>query len=140
MPTELPICSQSRVDHPAEDSSADFAAAFSVFTHLLPSESYLYLEEMRRVLKPGGTFVFTFLELADDHHWAPFMQEVEVRRSGGRGHLNMPLDRGSIELWSRKLAYERLEIIPGTEAPWGQRAHMAGNCSRSKAEPLITSP
>ena len=37
--------------------------AFSVFTHLLHEESFIYLEDFKRVLKPGGSVVFSFLEV-----------------------------------------------------------------------------
>lgn len=39
---------------PERDEAADFVCFFSVFTHLLHEQSYLYLQEAKRVLKPGG--------------------------------------------------------------------------------------
>jgi SAM-dependent methyltransferase len=69
---------------PVADGAADFISAFSVFTHLLPSEIYIYLEDMHRALRPGGTVVFSFMEVADPEHWGPFMSEVAVRRGGRR--------------------------------------------------------
>ena len=50
---------------PAPDACADMVCAFSVFTHLLHTETYLYLEDIRRVLRPGGRLVFSFLEFAN---------------------------------------------------------------------------
>lgn len=41
----------------------DFACAFSVFTHLRQSETTDYFRDVHRVLRPGGVFVFSFLEL-----------------------------------------------------------------------------
>jgi SAM-dependent methyltransferase len=45
---------------PEEDGVADLVCFFSVFTHLLHEQTYCYLEEARRVLKPGGKIVFSF--------------------------------------------------------------------------------
>ena len=33
--------------------------AFSVFTHIEHEDSYLYLEEALRIVRPGGRFVFS---------------------------------------------------------------------------------
>jgi hypothetical protein len=38
-------------------------AAFSVFTHLEHEDSYRYLVDARRVVRPGGTFVFSCLTM-----------------------------------------------------------------------------
>ena len=43
---------------PAPDESADMVCAFSLFTHLLHTESFLYLQDARRVLRLGGLMVF----------------------------------------------------------------------------------
>ncbi len=43
--------------------SIDMLCAFSVFTHLEHEDSYRYLLDARRVVKPGGKFVFSCLPL-----------------------------------------------------------------------------
>ncbi|NBW95850.1 MAG: methyltransferase domain-containing protein, partial [Planctomycetia bacterium] len=58
---------------PADDASADMLCAFSLFTHLLHEESYVYLQESFRVLKPGGKVVMSFLEFAAPSHWNVFV-------------------------------------------------------------------
>ena len=42
---------------PAPDGEADMVCFFSVLTHLLHEESYVYLQDARRVLKPTGKLV-----------------------------------------------------------------------------------
>jgi SAM-dependent methyltransferase len=104
---------------PEADNFANFAAAFSVFTHLLPSESYLYLEDFKRVLKPGGKLIFSFLEFAESKHWQPFMDEVNRQRSSSIGHLNTMIERSVVEIWCKHLGYALEAIIGAGEAPWG---------------------
>jgi SAM-dependent methyltransferase len=110
---------------PVPDASADMATAFSVFTHLFPEETYLYLEDMRRILRPGGRVVFSFLDFAEDYHWTTFEEAVANKRAGKPSHINAFLARDTIALWSEKLGYEcetfigAQETIPGG-SPLGQ--------------------
>src|SRR5262249_2221315 len=60
---------------PAPDGSLDFVTAFSVFTHLRPEESYVYLRDAKRALKAGGKVVFSFLECP--RHWYAFEAAIE---------------------------------------------------------------
>ena len=57
---------------PEEDQKADFVCFFSVFTHLLHEESYVYLREAKRVLKPGGKIALSFLDFQLESHWKIF--------------------------------------------------------------------
>ncbi len=51
---------------PAESSSVDVVAAFSVFSHMtLPSINH-YLRESARVMRPGGRFLFTAYALTSE--------------------------------------------------------------------------
>ena len=64
------------VDHieiPERDSCANMVCFFSVLTHLMHEQSYWYLEEAIRVLKPGGKVVFSFLDFAESVHWPVFI-------------------------------------------------------------------
>ena len=104
---------------PLESGTADIICAFSVFTHLLHAETYLYLEEMRRVLKPGGKVVFSFLEFAEKDHWPVFVSTVTVQRNNTAPHLNTFIERSVIPLWCEKLGYVCDEIIDSPAAPYG---------------------
>lgn len=107
---------------PSADDSSDFLASFSVFTHLLHSETYLYLEDARRALKHGGKVVFSFLEFSNPDHWGSFEGEVATRRMGNGGHLNTMIERDVVKRWAEKLGYTNLEIVDGHDAPWGGSA------------------
>jgi len=104
---------------PAADASVDLVCAFSVFTHLQHTETYLYLNDIRRVLRPGGRLVFSFLEFAQPQHWDVFEGTVEAERRGAVRHLNQFMERNAIDLWCEKLGYEREAYINGDAAPWG---------------------
>lgn len=97
---------------PAADGGLHMACAFSVFTHLLHEETYLYLSDMRRALRPGGKVVFSFLEFARAQHWPVFDDTVAARREERRGHLNVFIERPVIDLWCARLGFERVRFDP----------------------------
>ncbi|WP_062785180.1 MULTISPECIES: bifunctional 2-polyprenyl-6-hydroxyphenol methylase/3-demethylubiquinol 3-O-methyltransferase UbiG [Novosphingobium] len=68
----------------APDSSLDMTFNWSVFTHLYPTESYLYIQDSFRALKPGGKLVFSFLELAEPAHDRIWNACVDRVRRGER--------------------------------------------------------
>ena len=57
---------------PEGEGRADAVCFFSVFTHLLHEQTYVYLQEAKRVLKPGGRIIFSFLDFSIPSHWAVF--------------------------------------------------------------------
>lgn len=88
---------------PAMDKEADMVCFFSVFTHLLHEQAFLYLEEAKRVLKPGGKIVFSFLEFRMESHWAVFDATVRDARTASGHPLNVFFDRDAIAAWARML-------------------------------------
>lgn len=103
---------------PIAANSVDCVAVFSVFTHLLHAETYLYLEDMIRCLRPGGVVVMSFLEFALDDHWPVFETTVRAQRAGTAPHLNQFIERGQIALWAARLGYGPVDFIAGNAAPW----------------------
>lgn len=98
---------------PEEDGRADMVCFFSVLTHLRHEQSYWYLEEARRVLKPGGRVVFSFLEFREPTHMQIFLDTVALTRQQALLPLNVFLDREGITLWAEKLGLEVVEIRAG---------------------------
>jgi ubiquinone/menaquinone biosynthesis C-methylase UbiE len=56
----------SEYKFPFADNSFDFAFLTSVFTHMLPQEVTNYMRELKRVLKPRGKCLITWLMLNPD--------------------------------------------------------------------------
>ncbi len=96
---------------PEDDGKADMICFFSVFTHLLHEFSYIYLDEARRVLKPGGKIVFSFLEFAMRSHWGIF--ESHIKNIGGLDQLNMFIGRDAIRAWAERLDLQIEMILDG---------------------------
>ncbi len=99
---------------PAGDGWADMVCAFSLFTHLRHEETYVYMAEALRVLKPGGTLVFSFLDFAIAHHWPVFQNNVD--RIGLDGHLTQFIDPASIGVWASRLGFSQPAIQRGDES------------------------
>ncbi|MCU7925788.1 MAG: class I SAM-dependent methyltransferase [Candidatus Thiodiazotropha sp. (ex Dulcina madagascariensis)] len=98
---------------PVQDNSIDMVTAFSVFTHLLHEETFVYLYEARRVLKPGGKIIFSFLDFKIPAHWAVFRSNI--RHIHKRTHLNQFMDEGAVSTWCEHLKLNIIDILPGNE-------------------------
>lgn len=83
--------------HPIRTASLDFAFANNVFIHLDLFEIVQYLQELRRVMKPGGRVWFDFVDL----------DRLDVTRSedflwSARARAQRPTDRGCLQFHSRR--------------------------------------
>lgn len=107
---------------PVPNESIDMACAFSVFTHLHHDESFLYLQDIFRALKPGGHLIFSFLEFAAEYHWPVFADTVSNKKAKAPQHLNQFIERDVIALWATQLGYELVEFVDGTAHPWNGNA------------------
>jgi len=105
-----------RLAIPAPAKSADMVCMFSVLTHLLHEQSYIYLEEARRVLKPGGRIVFSFLEFRMRFHWSVFAATIKQARGADEHPLNVFIDRDAIHAWAQHLKLDVVEIRNGDDA------------------------
>ncbi len=85
---------------PESDTVADMVCFFSVFTHLLHEQSFLYLKDAKRVLKSGGKIAFSFLEFRVEGHWNIFRETVDNIEGV---LLNQFIDRDGIRFWASEL-------------------------------------
>jgi ubiquinone/menaquinone biosynthesis C-methylase UbiE len=100
---------------PERDGRADWVCFFSVFTHLLHEQSYLYLQEAKRVLKPNGKIIFSFLEFAIPVHWELFQSAIDGAHNSSQP-LTMFLSRDAIHAWAERLGL-RVEHIQDGDVP-----------------------
>jgi SAM-dependent methyltransferase len=104
---------------PQPDQSLDMVCAFSVFTHLQHQETYLYLADIRRALRPGGICVLSYLSFANPEHWPVFLDTVASCKGDGPSPLVQYIEPSVIALWARKLELEHVAAVDGNAAPWG---------------------
>jgi SAM-dependent methyltransferase len=86
---------------------------FSVLTHLRNEESYLYLEEARRVLKPGGRIVFSFLDFSQGPHRTVFEVTVAALRASSDRQVNEFISKDAIALWADMLHVDVVAVHDG---------------------------
>jgi SAM-dependent methyltransferase len=100
---------------PAGDDSADMVCAFSVFTHLLHEQSFVYMEDCRRVLRAGGKLVFSFLEFRVPSHWDVMRSNISALGTT-TGVLNQFMSVDGIEAWAQHLNFDLIDIFRGDSA------------------------
>lgn len=100
---------------PEVDGRADMVCFFSVLTHLTHEQSYWYLEEARRVLKPGGQIVFSFLEFREPAHMKVFLDTVANAKRRVEMPMNTFIDREAIGHWAAALGMDVVDIRDGAD-------------------------
>jgi len=82
---------------PCPDNAADFVTFFSVLTHTTHIESFKYLQEAARCLKPRGRVIVSFLEFRIACHWETFLISLRLQPTG---HLIQFVDRDALAAWA----------------------------------------
>ena len=96
------------ITRPDEDR-ANMVCFFSVLTHLLPEESYVYLEHAHAALREGGRVVLSYLSYPD--HWEIFSQSIDrTRRRATGDHLNTFLHPETLSLWASKIGFRLVSL------------------------------
>lgn len=107
---------------PYDDASFDFIYVFSVFTHLDERLGFLWINELSRVLKPGGYLYFTthgeyFLEGMSTEERKQFLEGKLVIREEQRSGENVCAVFHPVNYVQQKLAHDLLvvDFVPGNE-------------------------
>ncbi len=66
---------------PLDNASFDKAYCVAVFIHMDKEDFFLYLEEMARVLKPGGLIYFDVWNMASAVGWRRYQLEIDQHRA-----------------------------------------------------------
>lgn len=92
IPFKFQVIQDCRV--PCEDNSMDLLVAFSVVTHIDLEDTFSYLVEALRILRPGGRMVVSYLSADVQDHWDIFLNEGQIpyehRSLRVRNHVFMP--------------------------------------------------
>ncbi len=101
----------------ADHDSLDMVFHWSVFTHLLPEECFVYLKDMHRCLKVGGQLVFSFLELEDSRHAQLFANRASsFERQDVIPLLDTFLHRDWINAWAKQLGFSEPRYTGGKDS------------------------
>src|SRR6185369_8837569 len=102
---------------PEADEQANMVCFFSVLTHLLHEESFVYLSEAKRVLKPGGKILLSFLDFRIEGHWDIFENNNLKDVGIGGQPLNVFISTDMLREWARHLGLE-VEVIKDGDEPY----------------------
>lgn len=95
---------------PCPDASADIICAFSVITHLLDEEIFDYFLEMRRVIRPNGVAVVSFLDFESPEHRAHFRAHAAHHRQG-HGDLTRFTTKAMLQLLALEAGFSATKFI-----------------------------
>jgi 2-polyprenyl-3-methyl-5-hydroxy-6-metoxy-1,4-benzoquinol methylase len=101
---------------PERDEQGDMVCFFSVLTHLLHEESFVYLREARRVLRPRGKIVLSFLDFRVKSHWGSFESNLSDIGIGAQP-MNVFLCADMLREWAKRLELE-VEAIHDGDDPY----------------------
>ena len=92
-------------DASESDAVADYVSFFSVLTHLTPKECLVYLGDAKRVLRPGGKIIASYLDKKMDvHRQAAGRLSYQIAlRILGRGVKNTLLDDDTMIDFGKRL-------------------------------------
>lgn len=101
----------------AGNNSVDIIFHWSVFTHLLLEEVYIYMKDIFRALKPGGLHIFSFLDLNEEKHFNDvFLSRIEAfTQKYGLEHNDLFLSKEQIKVMATKIGFNEINFESGED-------------------------
>lgn len=98
---------------PFADSSFDRAYCHLVFFHLDKEDLFIFLNELRRVLVPGGLVYFDTWNLTHPDGWSRFLRELEAhrRKRAKPAHRHQFATAEEIRLYTEKAGLAPLHVL-----------------------------
>ncbi|MCB1633656.1 MAG: class I SAM-dependent methyltransferase [Xanthomonadales bacterium] len=120
--TQADVLTRTRLD-PVADASIDKAYSVAVFIHMDKEDLYLYLQDLFRVLKPGGRLYFDCWNLANPVGFKRFDYEVNrfreqapvARKDVARNQFACPQE---IEIYLAQAGFDTRLVL--SDSPWVQ--------------------
>jgi ubiquinone/menaquinone biosynthesis C-methylase UbiE len=108
---------------PLPDASFDKAYCVAVFIHMDKEDFFLYLEELARVLKPGGLVYFDVWNMASEVGWRRYAIEIDQHRAAdharrkdvARNQFSCPEE---VRIFLDRTGFD--QILELAESPWVQ--------------------
>jgi SAM-dependent methyltransferase len=113
--TSASVLTRTRLDG-IDDASFDKAYSVAVFIHMDKEDFFLYLTELRRVLKPGGRLFFDVWNLAHPIGWKRFDYEVRShvgadpaqRKDVARNQFSTPQE---VQIYLRQAGFDGVLML-----------------------------
>jgi ubiquinone/menaquinone biosynthesis C-methylase UbiE len=102
--------------HQFKKNAFDFVFSFDTFVHIDMEDSYSYLAEIQRVLKPGGKGLLHFANLNSPEGWKKFVDEVPFYR--GKNEYYNRFRFLTWEIVERFVTVLGFEILDHRKEPW----------------------
>ncbi len=116
-----------------EDDLVDYVFSFDCFVHIDIEDVYCYLQEIRRVLKPGGTGLLHFANLTSEAGWRKFTGEAPLNQGSQKSIARFRFL--TWEIVERFFRFLHFEIVDSLREPWrdilmvfanGKSTHVVG--------------
>jgi SAM-dependent methyltransferase len=108
---------------PLPDASFDKAYCVAVFIHMDKEDFFLYLQDMARVLKPGGLLYFDTWNMASEVGWRRYAVEIEQHRHAdhskrkdvARNQFSSPQE---VAIYLDRAGFDQILML--SDSPWVQ--------------------
>lgn len=93
------------------DCTIDVAYCTIVFMHLLEWDRFRYVQDMYRVLRPGGRCYFDNVPLDTEHGWRVFSESAAYPIERRAAHMSMTSSREEFRAYLTKAGFENIKIF-----------------------------